>query len=592
MPKMRKELISLRKAMKENFIDAVLLTGSDPHQNEYLSDTWAINRWLSGFTGSNSSVVVTQDHAGLWTDSRYFIQAENELLDTGFTLHKLSSNPSSNYLNWLSTHLKAKDSLAYLAISCSHSQMQEVENNFTDLDIRIKKEIDLITICWEDRPKLSENKITELSTAYCGVHASEKIKSIRSFIGTNNSKWLLITTLDDIAWTLNLRGTDIPYNPLFFSYLLIGLEEIILYMDSKKLTADSAKYLKDLNIRVLAYQEISANAPKIVESEKIILDPSTCNDQIFDAFDLTQVVKMATPTRLLKAIKNNVEIKNIEKAMITDGIALCKAFFWLENHVDKQKISEFDFACKLLDFRSENVNFKGNSFETIVGFKANAAIVHYRPDEKHSALIQSNGILLVDSGAQYLTGTTDITRTICLGPPSEEQKLNFTLVLKGHISLDTIQFPEGTNGSQLDVLARQHLWKSGLNYGHGTGHGVGFYLNVHEPPQGYAPGTSSRATTPLVAGMFSSNEPGYYKENEYGIRIENLILVEKSEFDGFLKHRHLSLFPIDTTLLSRDLLAKDEINWLNDYHELVYNKLNPELDSELQQWLKIKCKKI
>ncbi|MCL4115767.1 UNVERIFIED_CONTAM: hypothetical protein GTU68_051690 [Idotea baltica] len=574
--------------MLNNDISAVVIPNCDPHNSEYLADHWKEMPWISGFSGSAGTVVITQENAGLWTDSRYFIQALEELKGTEITLQKMGLEDKNTPLKWLKSNLKKRDSVAMTGSMWPHSEISKYVSSLTKQGINVQTTIELISPIWtEDRPQLPTKLVFTHDVKYAGVAASEKLKYVREQMSEYDVKWHLITTLDDIAWICNLRGHDVAFNPVFLSYILIGESQAYLYIDAEKQTKDITTYLKSEGIQVRLYNTISDDLAKV--NEPLLINPEDCNQYLYETVPMKYIIEGPTLSRLLKARKNPIECQHIEKMMVKDGIALANAFYWLDQNIEKERITEAVFADKIAFFRSQQEGYYGESFPAIVGYKSNGAINHYRPHHDTALQLMREDILLCDSGGQYVDGTSDITRTIALGTPKEEQKIAFTLVLKGHISLDSIQFPRGTTGSQLDVLARQHLWQSGMNYGHGTGHGVGFFMNVHEPPQGFAPGTSSRATTALQTGMYSSNEPGYYKDGEYGIRIENLIITQESVVPGFLRHHNVTLYPLDLNMIEASLLSPQEIDWINAYHIRVYSELSPHLTGEIKSWFEKQC---
>lgn len=580
----------IRQLMKSNQIDAYVIPSSDPHQSEYVGDYWQSRQWLSGFTGSAGTLIITQHHAGLWTDSRYFLQAEQELSSGPFVLHK-QIKPEDLPVHWLSKNLSENASVGMDGRLFSMRQLKQMKKTCSSKNFHFVTTIDLIHEVWiKDRPPLPKTKVFAYDVRYAGLPRKEKLNQIRKKIKEQKADWLLMTTLDDIAWTFNLRGRDVAYNPVFYAFALIGLDDTYLFIEPEKIPQAIVQELDREGIYIENYER--AYQLNDICVGKIMIDPDDINVALYKQLRTNDIIECPQPARLLKAKKSRIEVQHIEDAMIKDGVALTHAFKWLEDNIESQVVTEYTFAEKIAQCRSHQQGYFGESFPAIIGYNANGAIVHYRPAKDTSLQIKKSGILLCDSGGQYIDGTTDITRTIALSDPSTEQKKHYTLVLKGHITLDNMHFPEGTTGSQLDALARQHLWLQGLNYGHGTGHGVGYFLNVHEPPQGYSPGTASRATTALQEGMLSSNEPGYYNENAYGIRIENLILVEKSHYEGFLCHRTMSFFPIDTTLIDFSMLSTEEIKWLNTYHEKVLEALGPHLDTEHLAWIKEKCRTI
>ena len=586
--KINNRLNLLRSKMLDSKIDAIIVPLSDPHSSEYMASYWQQLQWVSGFTGSAGTVLITHDHAGLWTDGRYFLQAAEQLENSSLVLHKAGLRDKSTPLKWLKENIKQGAVIAMTGDMWSHKQVEVYEKELGDKQSKIKTDIDLIDQIWlDDRPNLPLENIFCHDVKYAGLSISEKIDEIRKEMKEKKVDWHLVTTLDDIGWITNLRGHDVEFNPVFIAYLLIGMDDIILYIDSDKVPQEVQNYLTQAHVEMKSYESVFSDM-KDLEGD-ILVNPDDCNELLYTSITRANVYKGETISRLLKAIKNPTERSHIHNSMVKDGLALAHTFYWLKQHVDEEVVTEAILVDKLAYFRSQQKGYYGESFAAIVGYRGNGAIIHYRPDHATSHQIKSEGVLLCDSGGQYQDGTTDITRTMAMGQVSLEEQRAFSCVLKGHISLERIHFPEGTTGAQLDVLARQHLWQQGLNYNHGTGHGVGFFMNVHEPPQGYAPGSGSRATTALEVGMFSSNEPGYYKAGSFGIRIENLILVESSEHDGFLKHKNVTLYPIDKKMIVKEMMTQDEINWLNDYHDLVAKELCPLLPEEISTWLREQC---
>lgn len=582
----------LRKQMLDNEIDAYIIPSSDPHQSEYAPKHWQSREWISGFTGSAGTVIITQDHAGLWTDSRYFIQAEEELSKSEFNLHKIINRAQPEHILWLSENLKSGSTVAIDAPLFSVNQKEKYSTILSHKKISLKLTQDFISSVWSNRPPIPATEIFNHDLKYAGKSRIEKINDVRQQMKRENANHHLIPTLDDIAWLLNLRGRDVHCNPVFVSFVIVTLQDCFLFINDTKVNAQLKLELKNDKITLLPYETINSYLEKLSSSESILVDPATINLSLNDSLKNTQVKKGRMPSQLAKAKKNSVEIENIKRCMVKDGIALTHAFYELEHTLKSGTIQESEFAQLIAQKRSEQKDYFGESFDAIVGYKGNGAIVHYRPSIENSATIKADGILLVDSGGQYYDGTTDITRTIALSAPTIEQKNAYTRVLKGNIALDNAIFPYGTTGGQLDVLARQFLWDDTLNFLHGTGHGVGFFLNVHEGPHSISPGQSHMTRQKIEDGMLTSNEPGYYKANEFGIRIENLILTRQANQEGFLKFQTVTLFPIDTSLIDMNLMSSTEIKWLNDYHNEVYKQLSPHLEEKYVIWLKDKCQKI
>ena len=590
-----KKIALLREAMQEANIAAYIIPSSDAHQSEYVADHWKSREWISGFTGSAGTAVVTMDNAGVWTDSRYFISAVAELANSEFELHKLVNQGQAEYVDYLISALTKGAKIACDGRVISKALFDHLNKKCKAEGMELNGDHDLIHQIWTDRPGLPSNKIFAHDIKYAGRGVEEKLNDIREEMKRMNADYHLINTLDDIAWTFNIRGKDVECNPVAICYSVITKEEAFLFIQEDKVPAEVAEHLKSAGVHFQDYQQIENFLATLSSDASILVDPSTTSQFLWNKISSERIIKGDTIPMHLKAIKNETEIEHLRNVMIKDGLALCEAFMWLEKSLENGSVDECDVSEKFYACRKAQGKFHGESFNSIIGYKGNGAIVHYRPAKESCAQIKREGILLTDSGGQYEDGTTDITRTIALGPPTEEQIRNNTLVLKGHIGLAMAVFPEGTRGVQLDLLARQHLWKYGLNYLHGTGHGVGFFLNVHEPPQGFAPSISMRGKTSIKAGMFTSNEPGYYKEDEYGIRIENCVITVKAEehsSGNFLKFDTITLFPIDQQLIDKKMLTEEELGWLNSYHEEVYEKLSPGLDEEGKNWLKEKCKNL
>ncbi len=585
----------LRAAMRAHGIDAYILPSSDPHQSEYFANRWKSRAWLSGFTGSMGYAVVTQAHAGIWTDSRYFLQAETELADNQFVLHKQILQGAPEHLGWLTQNLPAGSNIGVDESLFSVEQYRAMERELHPQKMNLAH-IDLIDSIWNDRPAAPNTPVFEHAAHLAGKTRAEKLTAIRQKMRENPKKvvWQLVTTLDDIGWTLNLRGRDVDCNPVTIAYMMIGLEKTYLFIDPDKVSDSIKTNLNHDGIFVKPYHQIGAFLEAIPANEPVFADSSNMAQNLLAHLKKATIIYGSTISILLKAVKNEIEMEHIRHVMAKDGAAMVKAWRWLEAQLKANApVTEYSFAQKLAACRAEQPLYYGESFDAIIGYRGNGAIVHYHPDAEHSAPILPAGILLADSGGQFEDGTTDITRTVALSTPTEEQCFHYTLVLKGHIQLATLQFPQGTRGVQMDTLARMALWQHGLNYGHGTGHGVGFFMNVHEPPQGFVSSLAIRGTTAMEVGMLTSNEPGFYKTGEYGIRIENLMLTVPSvttEYGSFLKFETVTYFPIDTSLIQRNLLEKSEKKWLNDYHKTTYQKIAPLLeDTAAKAWLKQKC---
>lgn len=583
----------LRHAMKNAQVDAYVIPSADPHQSEYPPEYWSGRSWISGFTGSAGTVVVTSNHAGLWTDSRYYLQAEMQLKGSGIELHKLIAQAQAEYIDWLCKTLKEGQTVGCDFWCFSLAQIQAFDKKLTEKGIRLKDCGDLLESFWGDRPEYSRELIYEHPVKYSGKSREAKLKLIRAEMKKADTDFYLISALDEISYLLNLRGKDVHCNPVFMSYLLVGKTDAELFIPAGKTTEAIKRKLADAAIKERAYGEIDGVIESIEPGIKIMVDQSSLNAKLALKLPKNSIVNVTSPVMVMKAIKNQTEVGHIRKVMEKDGAALVRAFMWLEDGLKKsKKISEYEFAQQLGHFRAQQELYVGESFDAIVGYNANGAIIHYRPEETTSAQIKPKGILLVDSGGQYMDGTTDITRTIALSPAGPEIKKQFTAVLMGHIALCDAVFPEKTKGIQLDILARQYLWKLNLNYSHGTGHGVGFFMNVHEPPQGFVTAWNQRGQAEMLEGMLTSNEPGYYKEGSHGIRTENLVLNafhSETPEGKYLKFETVTLFPIDTNLIYSPMMTRQAVSWLNAYHKEVYKRLSPYLDSKEKSWLKKKC---
>jgi len=584
------KLALLRASMKENKIDSYIIPSTDPHLGEYVPDYWRIITWLTGFTGSSATLVVTDSFAGLWTDSRYFIQAENQLVGSGFALIKGVLPDKRDFIDWLKDNIKPKSKISFIGKTISMSLMRRFEKVFEGKNVSFDTESDLISEIWTERPSMPLSQAFDHSVEFCGKDRVAKMAEVRGRMKNQNIDYHLLTSLDDIMWLLNIRGNDVKYCPLLTSFAIVDHDQILLFVEENQIPFRLAMEFDKVNIIMLPYEETEGMISTLPVGATILITPGTTSVSLFKALPLGMkiVEDISIPTRL-KAIKNKVEIANLCKVMVRDGIALTKFFFWLEQHT--VSISELSIASKLNELRSEQENYLGPSFSTIAAWKEHGALPHYSASSATDSVIGEEGILLIDSGGQYFGGTTDITRTIAVGRPAAQQKIDFTLVLQGMINLAMAKFPAGTKGNQLDILARKALWENGLNYGHGTGHGVGFYLNVHEGPQNISPGAGTDLKTIIEPGMLISDEPAIYREAEYGIRIENLILCyedEETEFGKFLKFDTLSLCYIDKSLIDVSLLDNREIDWLNSYHAEVFEKLSPFLTEEEKYWLKDK----
>ncbi len=590
------KIAAIRHLMTTHSLDAYIIPTSDPHQSEYPASLWQSRAWISGFTGSMGYVTITKSTAYVWTDSRYFIQCEMEIKDSAFELKKQIQQGAPEHVEWLAENLTENSRVGCDSSLFSVGQVRGMQKLFEKKNIQLATDVDLISPIWKDRPSLPKAEVFEHDVVFAGKSRAQKLADIRMKMTAKDANFHLVTTLDDIGWTLNLRGSDVECNPVFVAYLVIGMERCDLFIEPSKVPADIKTALNNDGVIIRPYGFINDFLTQLDESQTITVDSNNINFQLFSLLDRVHVLEGETFSTMMKALKNETEQRLIREVMVKDGVALTKAFMWLEKTLLERTVQEFEMSSMLAQYRSDQAHYFGESFNAIIGYNGNGAIIHYRPDPHHSAEIERKGILLLDSGGQYADGTTDITRTISLdGAPTDEQRQNYTAVLRGHIAVAELRFPEGTKGIQMDTLARQFLWQLGLNFGHGTGHGVGFFMNVHEPPQGIVGVINARGTTAHQLGMLTSNEPGFYKEGEYGIRIENLVLVvedKKTDFGTFYKFDTVTLFPIDTNLVDKTVLTSSERDWINNYHTRVYEQLSPLLNDLEIAWLKRKCQKI
>ena len=572
--------------MKAKGIQAFYVNGSDPHLSEYLPARWQTRAFISGFTGSYGWLAITLSDAALWTDSRYFLQAEQQLKDTGISLMKARLPETPDVTDWLISKLSANDKVGINSECIAFSLFRKMKEAFSAKEIQVTKIGDLLNDIWENRPAVPSNEIFEHELKFAGESRKSKISRIQKELQRIGADMQILTALDDIAWTFNLRGSDIEYNPVFLSYALIDQKKVILFANPDAISEKLKEELTRDDIQLYKYSSVFCFLKEIKAFSKIYIDPDKTNLLVVSAIPSScSIIEGISISCQLKAQKNRIEIANIGNAMIKDGVALVEFWNWLENIVGTKTVTEYDIALKLGEFRQNKKDFKGESFFPIIGYKEHGAIVHFHVEKDNALTIEKDGILLFDSGGHYLDGTTDTTRTIALGIPTEKQKSDFTLALKGVIALTKSVFPENTRGYHLDVLARKALWKHGLNYGHGTGHGVGFYLNVHEGPMSIRMEFNDQT---IKEGMVLSNEPAFYREGEYGIRTENMMVcVEKdnTQFGRFLGFETLTLCPTDIRLIATELLTDNEIEWINNYHNKVFEKLSPALPAELHDFL-------
>lgn len=588
-----KNLEALREAMRKVKVQAVIIPGTDPHQSEYVCDHWKVRDWVSGFTGSNGTAVVTLDKAGLWTDSRYFLQAADQLHDSGFDLHKEGIPGELTTTEWLAQEMGEDDILAVDGRLFSINNANVLEEFCGKNGFRFAADFAPADTIWADREPRPMGKAFIHEEKYAGESVESKINRVIAEVGKMGADAIFIPSLDEIAWTLNLRGTDVPFNPVVISFLYLSEKDKVLFIDREKVTDEVRDYLKAAGVKIRAYDEVASYLREVISVHTtVLLDPDKVSDTLSRALECDRMF-MRSPIGLLKAIKNPVQIEGTHKAMERDGAALVKMWMWVEKMAPTGTINELDVWEKGKEYRGESDLYRGDSFNMISGYKEHGAIVHYTASPESASTIHADGLLLVDSGAQYLDGTTDITRTVSLGNPTAEEIHDFTLVLKGHLALGHANFPVGTRGSQLDALARIYQWNEGMSYLHGTGHGVGHFSSVHEGPQNIRLEENS---TPLQPGMITSNEPGLYKAGKYGIRTENLVLcvegTHSDEFGDFLKFETLTLFPYDANLIDLSMLSDREIAQVNEYHAMVRTRLTPYLNDEEAAWLAEKTKEI
>jgi Xaa-Pro aminopeptidase len=571
--------------MLNDKLDAIIIPTADPHQSEYIPHFWKIREWLTGFTGSAGTAVITKHHAGLWTDSRYFIQAENQLI-TPFELHKLKTR-TPEYINWLNQELTPGAQIGINPWLFSASQVNYFKEQLATKNITIQLVPNLIETLWNERPTLIANKIFVHKIVYAGETVFEKLETVKKHLIEKNATHMLIAALDEIAWLFNIRGSDIEYNPVATAYCLVTHTQPIIYIDSTKIDDAVRTYFNDSQIVVKSYDSILDDLKNLNKKQCLICDSSNLNAALFNEIpNHCTIIDEQGITGKLKAIKNQTEIENYRSTQERDGVAMCNFLHWLENQITENKqLTEWDAAIKVEAFRNEQEHYYGPSFAPISAYQQNAALPHYSVSRTNHATLKPEGLYLIDSGGQYFDGTTDITRTIAMGKVTEEQITDYTLVLKGHIRLAMAKFPEGTKGFHLDTLSRLDLWQHGKDFGHGTGHGIGFFLNVHEGPQGFAQASTGNPNTNISQGMFITNEPGIYHENKYGIRIENVLICKKSNEAGFLSFETVTYCPLDKQLINKKMLTIPEINWIDNYHDEVYQRLHNKLPKPLKKWL-------
>ena len=576
------KLSMLRAEMKQNNMDAFVVFSADPHMSEYLPTEWQERKWLTGFTGSAGWAVVTPTDAAVWTDGRYFVQAAEELKDSGFVMMKDGVEGTPSYIDWIIPQVPQGGKVAVNGIATSNANWEAIKNSLKSAGIELVN-LPLLQEVWKDRGEPSKNEVYVHPVERAGKSVAQKLTDIRAKIKEAGATAHVIASLDDVAWTLNLRGSDVECNPIFLGYIYVSVNDAILFVDEQKLTSEAKEELAKANVQTKDYFEFY-NFLQQISNEKLLISPNT-NQAIFDALsDKNTFVKAAVPGNLMKAQKNDTELAGFRTVMERDGVAMVNFLYWLTHHVGKEAMTEYSIGEKLREFRAAGDNFVGESFGSIIGYGGNGAIVHYSAPAEGSKEVTNSGSILVDSGGQYLEGTTDITRTLPLGDVSDEFKKDSTLVLQGMIRLSMVKFPKGTKGTHLDAVARMPLWMHGKDYAHGTGHGVGSFMNVHEGPQNIRKDLNSQD---LLPGMVVSNEPGFYVENQYGIRHENLVAVKEAEvtdFGTFYEFETLTICPFFKSTIVKELLAPEEIAWLNAYHKICEEKIGPHLEGDVKAW--------
>lgn len=589
MNEINQRLEKLREVMRREHLSAFIFPSTDAHQSEYVADHWQGRAWISGFNGSAGTAVVTMYSAALWTDSRYFIAAEEQLRDTEFQLMKLKVEGTPTISDWIASELSQNED------ECREVGLDGMVNSYNDTmalisDLRkaggitVRTNFDPLGQIWMNRPAIPENPVEIQSLNFAGETVDDKIQRIRKALREHHADGILVSALDDIAWTLNLRGTDVHCNPVFVSYLLISSDQVSLFVNPKKISSEVKAYLDEYGISLFDYNQVEEGLESYADYN-ILLDGDETSFCLWKSVKCQEIIAAKSPIPVMKAVKNATEIEGYHRAMLRDGVAMVKFLKWLKPAVEAGGQTEMSIDKKLTSLRAEQNLFRDISFDTIAGYQAHGAIVHYEATPETDAPLLPEGLILIDSGAQYQDGTTDITRTIALGPVTEEMKHIYTLVLKGHIQLELAKFPDGASGTQIDALSRECMWREGYNFLHGTGHGVGSYLNVHEGPHQIR---MEWKPTPLRAGMTVTDEPGLYLKGKFGVRIENTLLIKdfvETTFGKFLQMESLTLCPIDTAPIDVDMLLLEEVEWLNAYHREVFEKLSPYLEDEEVGWL-------
>lgn len=576
----------LRASMLDKMMDCYIIPSTDPHISEYVAERWKSKNWISGFTGSVATFVVSKHKSGLWVDSRYWLQAENELKDTEIEIFRLGKEGVPNFTDWIVENIASNSTIGYDGLVVPRNMDKSWRSIFNNNQLKVNSNYDLLEEIWENRPAIPREKIFIQKLDYAGQSREDKIAKVREQMSQKGADIHIIATLDDNCWLFNLRGRDVDFNPVAYFYSIITQDTAEIYIYEDKIPSDVRTELEKSNIKVFDYERIFEKVKNLEQGKKVYIDPARINAGLSDLIpNYCPIIEGMNLTTMMKAIKNATELEGMRRAMKRDCLAMVNFQYWLENNIEKEEITEISASKKLYDLRSKSDMFFGESFGTIAGYLGNGAIVHYSSTPASNLKLEPKGFFLLDSGGQYYDGTTDITRMFHLGTPTEQEKTDYTLVLKGHIALNLAIFPQNTRGSQLDILARNNLWKLKQNYGHGTGHGVGCFMNVHEGPQNIRMDENPVALQP---GMLLSNEPGMYRAGKYGIRIENLVNVidaGETEFGKFYTFEVLTLCPIDTKPINKDLLTKEEIDWFNNYHKRVFDSVEKELSPDVRNWL-------
>ncbi|PTX21393.1 Xaa-Pro aminopeptidase [Pontibacter mucosus] len=586
----KERLAAIQSQMRGEGVSAYIIPSADPHISEYVPDRYKCIEFASGFTGSAGTLVITPDTAHLWTDARYFVQANEQLEGTGFELAKLRVQHAPEYIDWLAERLPAGATVAFDAKLISVGLAQQLEAQLAPLGIHINSDRDYLDPIWQNRPDLPSAPAFLLGEDVVGESLESKLERVRAALKKYRADYHLISSLDDMAWLFNMRGSDVKCNPVVLSFALISQDKAMLFIDTAKFSEEDQARLRKAGVELETYDMIE-RAVSAIPGDSILLDPRrNCYALYKELPKEVRVIQDTNPTTFFKAVKNEVEIAHTRQAMVKDGVALTRFFKWLEENIGKTRITEISVAEKVREFRAAQDGFVGESFDTIAGYRAHGALPHYKATPESDAELQPEGLFLLDSGGQYTSGTTDITRVVSLGNLTEEESIDYTLVLKGMIEGATARFPKGTRGYQIDAITRKPLWDYAHNYGHGTGHGVGFFLNVHEGPHVFNP---TPTAVDIELGMITSVEPGIYRPGKHGVRIENLVLTvpdEANDFGEFYTFEHLTLALIDTTPVKKELLEAYQVNWLNEYHQQVVEKLGPHLTEDELAWLKEKAK--